>query len=90
MWQILAVKYKFPEFYLEKITAASYTADTLLFLLRPPMNEPWAYKMYLGLSMCCLLILKIPHIPGKFSAAKSSFAFYSATRLDVCPLHDRS
>lgn len=22
--------------------------------------------MYLGLSVCCLLILKIPHIPGKF------------------------
>lgn len=36
MWQILSVKYKFPEFYIEKITAASYTADST-----PAPNE-WA------------------------------------------------
>lgn len=30
------------------------------------MTELWPHRMYLGLSVCCLLILKIPHIPGKF------------------------
>ena len=76
---------------LNKITKLPQLVSSLIlrFQLWPSMNELKAYWMYLGLSVCCLLIPKIPHIPGEIVLPNLLLPFYRATWLYVYLLHNR-